>query len=206
MNIRNPKNNDQYMEDFIVDENGFIRLLGAKTAQKMQFQVIQNILHLDTDNTETPHQQNTDSLTENEVLSDCVDLTEVNGIVTPVVMATLRVPVAVKGKLREDFELLEGLRVLTKEDKPTAWVSGLAATMKPSGEVRVCIDPQRLNIALKRRHYPLPVVEEVLQELAKAKVFSKADLKDGFLQIQLEVESSKLTTFQTPWGRYYYYY
>ena len=121
-------------------------------------------------------------------------------------MATLRVPVAVKGKLREDFELLEGLRVLTKEDKPTAWVSGLAATMKPSGEVRVCIDPQRLSIALKRRHYPLPVVEEVLQELAKAKVFSKADLKDGFLQIQLEVESSKLTTFQTPWGRYYYYY
>ena len=188
-----------------VAENGFIRLLGAKTAQKMHFQVIQNILQLDTDNTETPHQQNTDSLTENEVLSDCVDLTEVNRIVTPVVMATLRVPVAVKGKLREDFELLEGLRVLTKEDKPTAWVSGLAATMKPSGEVRVCIDPQRLSIALKRRHYPLPVVEEVLQELAKAKVFSKADLKDGFLQIQLEVESSKLTTFQTPWGRYYYY-
>ena len=189
-----------------VAENGFIRLLVAKTAQKMHFQVIQNILQLDTDNTETPHQQNTDSLTENEVLSDCVDLTEVNRIVTPVVMATLRVPVAVKGKLREDFELLEGLRVLTKEDKPTAWVSGLAATMKPSGEVRVCIDPQRLSIALKRRHYPLPVVEEVLQELAKAKVFSKADLKDGFLQIQLEVESSKLTTFQTPWGRYYYYY
>ena len=64
------------MEDFIVAENGFIRLLVAKTAQKMHFQVIQNILQLDTDNTETPHQQNTDSLTENEVLSDCVDLTE----------------------------------------------------------------------------------------------------------------------------------
>ena len=35
-------------------------------------------------------------------------------------------------------------------------------------------------------------------------LFSKADLKDGFLQIQLDEESSKLTTFQTPWGRYRY--
>ena len=35
-------------------------------------------------------------------------------------------------------------------------------------------------------------------------MFSKADLKDGFLQIQLDEESSKLTTFQTPWGWYQY--
>lgn len=40
--------------------------------------------------------------------------------------------------------------------------------------------------------------------MADVKVFSKADLKDGFLQIQLDNESSKLTTFQTPWGRYRY--
>ena len=78
----------------------------------------------------------------------------------------------------------------------------MVATQKPSGKVRVCIYPQRLNQALKRRHYPLPVIEDILPELSKAKVFTKADLKDGFLQIQLDEESSKLTTFQTPWGRY----
>ena len=33
-------------------------------------------------------------------------------------------------------------------------------------------------------------------------MFTKADLKDGFLQIQLDDSSSKLTTFQTAWGRY----
>ena len=42
------------------------------------------------------------------------------------------------------------------------------------------------------------------QRYADVKGFSKADLKDGFLQIQLDEESSKLTTFQTPWGRYRY--
>ena len=216
LNIRNPKNNAQYIEEFVVVENGFIPLLGVKTAQKMQVLVIQhqNILQLADENAETPHQQNTDRLTENEVLSDYADLfkvlgkiegklhLEVDKTVTPVVMPPRPVPVAIKGELREELDRLEGLGALTKEDKPTAWVSGLVAAMKPSGKVRVCIDPQRLNVALKRRHYPLPIVEEILPELAKAKVFTKADLKDGFLQIQLDEESSKLTTFQTPWGRY----
>ena len=36
----------------------------------------------------------------------------------------------------------------------------------------------------------------------KAKVFTKADLKDGFFQTQLDDKSSKLSTLQTPWGRY----
>ena len=78
----------------------------------------------------------------------------------------------------------------------------MVAPQKPSGKVRVCIDPQHLNQALKRRHYPLPVIEDILPELSKARVFTKADLKDGFLQIQLDDTSSKLTTFQTAWGRY----
>ena len=39
-------------------------------------------------------------------------------------------------------------------------------------------------------------------ELGRARVFSKADLKDGFLQIELDDESSRLTTFQTPRGRH----
>ena len=39
---------------------------------------------------------------------------------------------------------------------------------------------------------------------ANVKVLSEAGLKDRFLQMQLDQESSKLTTFQTPWGRYRY--
>ena len=47
-------------------------------------------------------------------------------------------------------------------------------------------------------------MEYILPELTDVKVFSKANLKDGFLQIQLDEESSMLTTFQTPWGRHRY--
>ena len=44
--------------------------------------------------------------------------------------------------------------------------------------LRVCIDPQHLNKALKRSHYPLPVIEDILPELADVKVFLSADFKD----------------------------
>ena len=66
----------------------------------------------------------------------------------------------------------------------------------------MCIDPLHLNKALKRCHYPLPVIEDVFPELSRVKVFSKADCKEGFLQCVLDEESSYLTTFQSPWGKY----
>ena len=81
-------------------------------------------------------------------------------------MPPRHVPVAVKGKLREELYRLESLGVLEKEDKPTQWVSSMVETQKPSGKVRVCIDTQLLNQALKRRHYPVPVIEDILPELS----------------------------------------
>ena len=87
--------------------------------------------------------------------------------------------------------------------EPTDWVSSMIAAKKPDGNIRLCIDPHYLNLALKRSHYPFPVIEEILPfEISKAKVFSKVDLKEGFLQVELDEESSKLTVFQTPWERY----
>ena len=60
----------------------------------------------------------------------------------------------------------------------------------------------RLNQELKRSHYPLPLIDDILPDLSTVKVFSKADLQEGFLQVSLDEASSTLTTFQTPWGRY----
>ena len=48
----------------------------------------------------------------------------------------------------------------------------------------------------------MPVIEDILPELSKAKIFTKVDCKDGYWQIKLTEESSFLTTFATPFGRY----
>lgn len=56
--------------------------------------------------------------------------------------------------------------------------------------------------ALLRPHHPLKTVEEIIAEMPDAKLFSILDAKCGFWQIPLSEDSSKLTTFMSPLGRY----
>ena len=73
---------------------------------------------------------------------------------------------------------------------------------KPNGKLRVCLDPRDLNHAIRRSHYPVPTIEEILPELINAKVFSTVDVKNGFWYVALDEDNSYLTTFNTPYGRY----
>ena len=66
----------------------------------------------------------------------------------------------------------------------------------------MCLDPKDLNRAIKREHYRIPTIQEVSSELAGKKVFSTLDLKDGYWQLELDEESSKLCTFAIPFSRY----
>ncbi|KAK3092083.1 hypothetical protein FSP39_025049 [Pinctada imbricata] len=78
----------------------------------------------------------------------------------------------------------------------------MAVVHKPNGKLRICIDPQALNTALQREHYPLPVLDDILPKLQKAKIFSKLDIKEAFWHVCLDDRSSELTTMITPFGRF----
>ena len=71
-------------------------------------------------------------------------------------------------------------------------------------KMRICLDPKDLNRAVQRPKFQMPTLEELLPELSKARIFSSFDARDGFYQVSLDDESSKLTTFWTPFGRYRY--
>ena len=98
---------------------------------------------------------------------------DVDDEVSPVVMPPLRVPVAVKVELKEELNPLESLEEIRREYEPTEWVASMVATQKLNGKIRFCIDQQHLNQALKCRHHPLPVVEDILPELSKGRVIKK---------------------------------
>ncbi|KAK7886282.1 hypothetical protein WMY93_025903 [Mugilogobius chulae] len=63
-------------------------------------------------------------------------------------------------------------------------------------------DPKDLNENIKREHYQIPKREEILSDMAGARYFSKLDASHGFWQLKLDPESSRYTTFNTPFGRY----
>ena len=73
----------------------------------------------------------------------------------------------------------------------------------PRKSQAICVlDPKQLNKASKRERYPLPRIEDVLPDLSRAKVFTKVDTRNGYWHMQLDDESSKLTTFDTPFRQY----
>lgn len=86
--------------------------------------------------------------------------------------------------------------------RATQLVNRISIPIKKSGASRICLDPRHLNVHLIGEVYHTKILDEILPDLANAKVFSKFDLADGFWQCELEDESSYLTTFQTPFGRY----
>jgi hypothetical protein len=100
---------------------------------------------------------------------------------------------------------MESLGIIKKVTEPTAWVSSLVIIQKPdSDKLRVCLDPRDLNVAIRRPHYPSRTLEEILPELVNAKFFTKLDAKSGYWTCELTYQSSLLTTFNTPFGKYRY--
>ena len=126
---------------------------------------------------------------------------KVDASATPVVHPPRRVPVALREKVKAELDRMEELNVVVKQTEPTDWVNSMVTVIKPD-KVRICIDPKDLNTAIQREHYPMKTVEDVSANMAGARVFSKLDATSGFWQIKLDAESSRLTTFNTPFGRY----
>ena len=73
---------------------------------------------------------------------------------------------------------------------------------KPNGKLKKCLDPRDLRKAIKRQHYKLPTAEELFSEMTGARYFSKLDVSKGYWQIKIDIESSQLLTFATPFGRF----
>ena len=81
-------------------------------------------------------------------------------------------------------------------------MNSLVYRRKPNGQLRICLDPKDLNRAILRDHHAMPTLDEVLPKFAHAKFFSILDAKSGYWNVELDEQSSYLTTFNSPFGRY----
>ena len=66
----------------------------------------------------------------------------------------------------------------------------------------MCLDPEDLNENLEQNPYYIKTVDELSAELSGCTTFNVMDAKQGFWSVTLDHESSLLTTFNTPWGKY----
>lgn len=115
-----------------------------------------------------------------------------------------RVPLPLMDKVREELERMEKQGVITRIDKPTDWCAPMVVVPKQNGKVRICVDFTKLNDCVRRERHILPSVEHILAQVDGGTIFTKLDANSGFYQIQLSKQSAELTTFITPFGRFYF--
>ena len=203
--VENPKTLLKYRVKFIVVEENLTPLLSRNAAEKMElitvnyerFESVNGVMNSSDILRRYPDIFNADVGT----LPGSVQLT-LKPDAEPILCPPKRLPIELKDTVKQELDKLVKAGVLAPVDEPTDWVNQMAIATKRDGSLRICIDPCNLNRSLKREHYQLPVLDDILPDLAKAKVFSKVDLSHGYWHCTLDEESSLLTTFSTPFGRY----
>ncbi|UYV75756.1 K02A2.6-like [Cordylochernes scorpioides] len=71
-----------------------------------------------------------------------------------------RLPLALREPVREELEKMSKLGVIKKINKPTEWSHPMVVVKKPNGDVRICIDPRKLNYWIRREKQVFKIARE----------------------------------------------
>jgi hypothetical protein len=75
---------------------------------------------------------------------------------------------------------------------------------KKEGTLRMCVDYRALNVVTIKNKYPLPRIDILFDQLVKARVFSKIDLRSGYPQIKIRPQDIPKAAFSTRYGLFEY--
>ncbi|XP_053384619.1 uncharacterized protein K02A2.6-like [Mercenaria mercenaria] len=128
----------------------------------------------------------------------------INKDIKPVAQPARRIPFKMREQVKQQIKQLLDQDVIEKVEGATPWTSPLLCVPKQNGQIRLCVDMRVANTAIQRERFPLPNIEETLEELNGARYYTKLDLNMGYHQIELDEESREITTFVTNEGLYRY--
>ena len=124
--------------------------------------------------------------------------------VPPVAQKARRIPFHLRKKVEQELSNLQQQNIIERVEGPTPWVSPLVVIPKRNGDVRICVDMRMANKAIRRERHPTPTIDDLIQTLNGATVFSKLDLRSGYHQLTIAPECRYITTFATHKGLWRY--
>ncbi|KZS10058.1 TE: Reverse transcriptase [Daphnia magna] len=125
---------------------------------------------------------------------------------TPIAMrGTWPVSVPLMPRLKIEQDTLESQSIIQKMTEPTKWVHPIVIVPKKDGSLRLCVDFRQLNKAIIRPLFETATPFQAVRTIPPGmRYFTVIDALKGYNQVLLDEESSNLTTFSTPFGRYKY--
>ena len=103
-------------------------------------------------------------------------------------------------------KVLKGIDYLLKQglihESSSPWAAPIVKARRKNGHLRLAMDYHRLNGLALPQHHPLPLIDDLVDQLTDAKFFSTVNLKSGYYQLQMQEENASKTSFVAPDGQY----
>ena len=106
------------------------------------------------------------------------------------------------GELKKQLEEL--LKKQFNRPSVSLWGAPVLLVTKKDGNMRLCVDYRQLNKVTIENWYSLPRIDDLMDQLVGAEVFSKINLRSGYHQIRVKAEDISKTVFRTRYGHYEY--
>ena len=118
----------------------------------------------------------------------------------PIRQLPRRVPFALHKEIsRMVQEMVDGDVV---QESASPWASPVVLVKKKDGTLQFCVDYRRLNAVTRKDTFPLPQIDDLLNQLSGKTILSTLDAKRGYWQIRVQEESQAKTAFATFDGLY----
>lgn len=113
-------------------------------------------------------------------------------------------PFALYDDVRTEINRLVSQKIL-KPVNASDWAAPIVVIKKPNGKIRICADFKvTVNPQIEIDRYPIPRIEELFHRLSGGQLFTKIDLSDAYLQIELTESAKRIMVINTPFGLYQY--
>ena len=116
----------------------------------------------------------------------------------PKLQRSRRIPFALREEVAKQIKNMQESGVIQPSNSP--WASPVVLVRKKDGTYRFCVDYREVNAVTKKDKFPLPRVDDLLDQLGEAQYFSTLDLASGYWQIRVHPESQAKTAFVTHQG------